>query len=275
MKRKQSVYRGLEFIPVYFEDNSLTSPEYFQITEFPTKLTSGKNLFKLRGHPTNLRVGGALGIEVLDYNGDPIYHEVVDVIDDDKSRIIAIYVYEETPPGDCTVTLVAEAETIEGQSVPVEFQGKVNVKWTRSIPVNPTTPNVSEIIFETLPTVDIAEQVGVQLDRTYPNNTQFPTYSTGTIRYFSRNNQPIIEVIGGEFIPDMVGGTVTVTSPTNPTPTPSFPISTTTYTSTIKKILVTNKIISAPEPDWKKEANSKEATERFKIFKYVFLTLQV
>ena len=139
--------------------------------------------------------------------------------------------------------MVAEAQTIEGQSVPVEFQGKVNVKWTRSIPVNPTTPNVSEIIFETLPTVDIAEQVGVQLNRTYPNNTQFPTYNTGTIRYFSRNNQPIIEVIGGEFTSDMAGGTVTVASPTNPTPTPSFPIDTTTYTSTIKKILNTGSAV--------------------------------
>ncbi len=109
MKRKQAVYKGLEFIPVLFEDNSLTSPEFFQITEFPTKLTAGKNLFKLRGHPTNLKPGGILGVEVLDYNGDPIYHEIVDFIDDDKSRVIAIYIYEETPPGDCTITLVAEA----------------------------------------------------------------------------------------------------------------------------------------------------------------------
>jgi len=102
MKRKKAVYKGLQFFPVFFEDTSLSSPEYFQITEFPTKLTAGKNLFKLRGHPTNLKPGGALGIEVLDYNGDPIYHEVVDHIDDDKSRIIAIYIYEDTSPGDCT-----------------------------------------------------------------------------------------------------------------------------------------------------------------------------
>ena len=81
MKRKEAVYKGLEFIPVFYVDTSLTSPEYFQITEFPTRLTAGKNLFKLRGHPNNLKTGGALGIEVLDYNGDPIYSEVVDFID--------------------------------------------------------------------------------------------------------------------------------------------------------------------------------------------------
>jgi hypothetical protein len=42
MERKEAVYRGLEFIPVLFEDTSLTSPEYFQISEFPTRLTAGK-----------------------------------------------------------------------------------------------------------------------------------------------------------------------------------------------------------------------------------------
>ena len=68
MKRKEAVYKGLQFVPVWFEDTSLTSPDYFQITEFPTRLTAGKNLFKLRGHPTNLRPGSYLNIEVLDYN---------------------------------------------------------------------------------------------------------------------------------------------------------------------------------------------------------------
>ena len=239
MKRKEAVYRGLEFIPVYFEDNSLTSPEYFQITEFPTKLTAGKNLFKLRGHPTNLRVGGALRIEVLDYNGDPIYHEVIDYIDEDKSRVIAIYIYEETPPGDCTITLIAEAETIEGQIAPTEWQGKVNIRWSRSIPVNPNIPNVSEIIFETPPAVSVTEQIGVQLNRSYPNNQQFPQYTTGTVRYFSLNNQPAIELIGGEFTAEMANGTLTVAAPTNPTPIPNYTVNTTAFTSEIKKILNT------------------------------------
>jgi len=78
MKRKEAVYKGLQFTPVWFEDTSLTSPDYFQITEFPTRLTAGKNLFKLRGNPNNLRPGGYFDIEVLDYNGNPIYNEIVD-----------------------------------------------------------------------------------------------------------------------------------------------------------------------------------------------------
>ena len=203
MKRKEAVYKGLEFIDVYFTDTSATSPNYFQITEFPLRLTAGKNLFKLRGHPTNLKVGGILNFEILDYNGNPIYSEVISYIDEDKSRVIAIYIYEDTSPGDCTITILAEAATINGLPVPIEWQGRANVKWTRTVPVNPNISNVSEIIFESTPTVTVDELIGVQLDRTYPNNNQFVTYSTGTVKYFSYNGTPAVEIQGGTFTSDM------------------------------------------------------------------------
>jgi hypothetical protein len=236
MKRKEAVYKGLQFTPVYFEDTSLTSPDYFQISEFPIRLTAGKNLFKLRGNPQNLKVGGVLGIEILDYNGDPIYHEVVDYIDEDKSRVIAIYIYEDTSPGDCTITLLSEAVTINNTIVPAEWQNKPNIRWTRSVSVNPNVSNVSEIIFETEPELVVEEIIGVQLDRTYANG-QFPNYTTGQVRYYLYNNQPAIEISGGTFTSDMSTGTVTVATPTNPTPTPNYVVVTTPYVSTIKKIL--------------------------------------
>jgi len=236
MERKEAVYKGLEFIPVLYEDPSLTSPDYFQISEFPTRLTAGKNLFKLRGHPTNLTTGGALGIEVLDYNGNPIYTEVVDFIDEDKSRVIAVYIYENTSPGDCTVTLVAEASVIEGVPIPQDSQGQVNVRWTRSVPVNPNVSNNSEIIFETLPSVIIQEQIGVQLDRVYTNG-QFPTYNTGRARLYTLNGQPAVEILGATLTTDMKTGTITVATPVNPSPTPEYTVNTTPYVSTIKKIL--------------------------------------
>jgi len=237
MKRKEAIYSGLDLIPVFFEDTSLTSPDYFQITEFPTRLTAGKNLFKFQGNPTNLKIGSLLGIEILDYNGDPIYHEVVDYLDQDKSRVISIYVYDTTSPGDCTVIITGEAVTVDGQQVPADWQNTTNVRWTRSCPVNPVIANESEIIFESLPTVLVSEQIGVQLDRVYPNNTQFPTYNTGTITYFSYNEQPAISITGGQFDADMTGGTITVSNPINPRPTATYPISTTAYVSKISKVL--------------------------------------
>ena len=237
MKRKEAVYKGLRDIPVYFEDTSLTSPDYFQINEFPLRLTAGKNLFKLRGHPTNLKVGGPIGLEILDYNGNPIYYEIVDYIDEDKSRVIAIYIYTDTSPGDCTVTIIAESNVINGEAAPQEWQGRPNVKWSRSVPVNPNVSNISEIIFESSPTVTVDEIVGVQLNRIYSGSTQFPIYTTGTVNYFSYNNQPAIAITGGLFTSDMSTGTITVATPSNPLPTPNFTVSATPYISTIKKIL--------------------------------------
>ena len=237
MKRKEAIYKGLRDIPVYFEDTSLTSPDYFQITEFPLRLTAGKNLFKLRGHPTNLKLGGQIGLEVLDYNGNPIYYEIVNYLDEDKSRVIAIYIYTDTSPGDCTITIIAESTVINGAPTPQEWQGRPNVKWTRSVSINPNVSNISEIIFETEPSVTVDEIVGVQLNRIYSGSNQFPTYTTGLIRYFSYNNQPAIEISNGVFTSDMSTGTVTVLAPANPTPTPNYVVATTPYISTIKKIL--------------------------------------
>ena len=237
MKRKETTYKGLDTFNVFFTDTSLTSPDVFQITEFPTRLTAGKNLIKLKGHPTNLRIGSYLNIEILDFNGDPVYYEVVNYLDEDKSRIIAIYVYDETSPGTATITLLGELNEINGQSVPLEWEGRSNVRWSRTVEVNPTISNDSEIIFETLPSASLTEQVGVQLDRTYPNNQQFPTYTTGTVRYFSYNNTPAFEISGGLFTQEMEGGTITVSSPVNPTPTPQYTPSTTTYETTVRKVL--------------------------------------
>ena len=237
MKRKETIYRGLDLINVFYEDTSLTSPDIFQITEFTTRLTAGKNLIKLKGHPDNLRIGSYLNIEILDFNGDPIYYEIIDYIDEDKSRVIAIYVYEETSPGEASITIVGELRQLNGQPVPQEWEGRANVKWSRTVQINPTLSNNSEIIFEQLPNVTIQEQVGVQLNRTYPNSQQFPTYSTGTVRFFSYNNQPAIELTSGLFTKDMEDGTITVSSPSNPLPTPQFTPSSTAYVSTIKKVL--------------------------------------
>ena len=234
MKRKEAVYKGLRDISVYFEDTSLTSPDYFQITEFPSRLTAGKNLFKLRGHPTNLKLGGQIGLEILDYNGNPIYHEIINYLDEDKSRVIAIYIYTDTSPGDCTITIIAESNVINGAPAPQEWQGRPNVKWSRSVPINPNVSNISEIIFESAPSVTVDEIVGVQLNRIYSGSNQFPTYTTGLIRYFSYNNQPAIEISNGVFTSEMSTGTVTVSAPTNPTPTPNYVVATTPYISTIK-----------------------------------------
>ena len=234
MNRKPAVLQQLNLIPVYFDDESETSPDWFQISNFPLRLTSGKNLFKLRGHPTNLKIGANIDFEVLDYNGDPIYAELVNYIDEDDSRIIAIYIYEDTSPGDCTITIIGSAAD---EFVTEEWIDRYNVKWSRTVAVNPGTPNVSEIIFDTDPQVTVAELIAPQLNRTYANNLQTASYSTGTVRYFNYNEQPALELSNGFFTSDMSNGTITVSNPVLPLPAIDFVVSSSTYVSTIKKIL--------------------------------------
>jgi hypothetical protein len=234
LNRKPAVLQQLNLIPVYFDDESETSPDWFQISNFPLRLTSGKNLFKLRGHPTNLKIGANIDFEVLDYNGDPIYAELVNYIDEDDSRIIAIYIYEDTSPGDCTITIIGSAAD---EFVTEEWIDRYNVKWSRTVAVNPGTPNVSEIIFDTDPEVTVAELIAPQLNRTYANNLQTASYSTGTVRYFNYNEQPALELSNGFFTSDMSNGTITVSNPVLPLPAIDFVISSSTYVSTIKKIL--------------------------------------
>ena len=234
MNRKSSVLQQLNLIPVYFNDESETSPDWFQISNFPLRLTAGKNLFKFRGHPTNLKIGSNIDFEVLDYNGDPIYAELVNYIDEDNSRIIAIYIYEDTSPGDCTITIIGSAAD---EFVTNEWINRYNVKWSKTIAVNPGTPNVSEIIFDTDPQVTVAELIAPQLNRTYANNLQTASYSTGTVRYFNYNEQPALELSNGFFTSDMANGTITVSNPIMPAPAINFVVSSSTYVSTIKKIL--------------------------------------
>jgi hypothetical protein len=236
MSKSRAIYSGLSNIPTFFTDPTLTSEAIFKITEFPLRLTAGKNLFKLQGNPENLKLGSGISCEVLDSNGDAIYSELLSYIDEDKSRVFAIYIYEDTPPGPSTVTLVGEVSTLNNINIPEQWRNKINVKWSRQLPTNPTAPNESEIIFVNEPTVTISENIGVHNDRSY-STTQFPAYSTGTVQYSYLRNYPVLTINGGKFNGDMVGGTITIPTPLSLQPTPTYNVTNTTYTSKIKKVL--------------------------------------
>ena len=223
---------------VFFTDTSDTSPDIFRITEFPTTLTAGKNVIKLQGNQNTLVTGAFIEIEVIDANGDPIYNEILDYLEDDGSRVIVVYIYPDTPEGDATIILGTEIFQLNGQLVPFNFQNRVNAKWSKIIPVTPTIQNSSEIIFTNEPTITIEEQIAVQLDRSFSGSLQTTTYDIGTIQYIERNNDPKVILTGGKFNSDMKGGTLTVTNPINPKPVPNFSLnSTPIYTSKILKVL--------------------------------------
>ena len=242
MKKKQPVYKGLDKTSVLYNDQSEYSPEIFDIKDYPKRLTAGKNIFRFRGNLENLAQNSPLDIEIIDYNGEPIYHEITTYIAEDKSRVVSIYIYPDTSPGPATITLLTEIQRINGTAVPENWKNVYNAKWSRTVYVNPTLDNESEIIFETLPTVEIEEQIGVQLDRTY-SVSQFPTYNSGSVKYVSRNGSPILIISGGAFSSSMKGGTVTVNSPNNPFPDPTYTFTAVPYSTKVKKVLNTSSIL--------------------------------
>ena len=236
MARKLATYKGYDTLNTYYSDSSLLSTDIFDISFFPNNLTVGKNLIKFRGNLNSLKIGAPIDVEILDSNGDPIYSEFIDYIDQDGSRVLSIYIYEDTAPGDATIIFVTEITKINDQQIPNNFQNQLNAKWTRTIPVNPLDLNTSTVIFDNLPKVTISENVGVQLNRTYTNG-QFPIYNTGQISFISQNNQPTAILTGGKFNGDMINGTLSVPAPSNPLPTSDINASSNSYTSTISKVL--------------------------------------
>ena len=233
---------------IFFQDESETSPDIFRITSFPDRFTAGKNVIKIQGNANTLSPGAFIEIEVTDINGDPIYTEMLDYLEDDGSRAISIFIYPETPEGDCRLTLGTEIRQLNGQPIPIEFQGNINAIWSKIVPVCPTVDNESEVIFLNPPTATIEESIAVQLDREFEGGSQDATYTDGTVQYYEYNNDSKILLTGGKFVGDMKGGTITVSNPVNPRPVPNFtPTNPPSYTSTIKKVL-NDQIISLDTP---------------------------
>ena len=182
----------LASLPVTAVDKSRTSHRYFQITEFPRKFTAGRNVIKLRAKGNVLVPDSAIHVEILDANNKPIYYEVLNYVEKDGTRIIVVYIYPDTPPGIATVYLAGRARRIQELrtgNIPFSqapsdpnYKDNPNIKWIRTIPVQPSTENTSEILFisasgesTSYPTVQISELTAPYLDVVHPSGSQFQT----------------------------------------------------------------------------------------------------
>ena len=59
---------------IRFFDDSPLSNNYFNVVDFPARLTAGKNLIKFNAANTTLVDNSRIHIEILDSNGNPIYY---------------------------------------------------------------------------------------------------------------------------------------------------------------------------------------------------------
>ena len=166
--RKKVGYVGLKDFEYAIRDTDAISRDYFNIVEFPSRFTAGKNLFKLKAQIGNLVDQSEIYIEILDFNGNPIYYEPINYIEKDGTRVIAVYIYPDTSPGIATVYLAGRARvnTSDGTTIPfsrdvndTNYYNIPNILWQRNVTVAPKARNNTEIIFTQYPRVTLTEVI--------------------------------------------------------------------------------------------------------------------
>lgn len=164
---KKRFKENLKSIPVYIEDNSTTSDEYFGIKEFPTFFGRGKNAIRVKPNRVTLKPNSQLYVEILDINGAPIYYEIPDYSPGDLSRYISVWVYGQrndiynTPNGVGEIIICGIAErTAAGEPIPNEFKDVINIRWRRRFSVNRDIRSESPIVFtnqNSVPIISVSE----------------------------------------------------------------------------------------------------------------------
>jgi hypothetical protein len=257
---KRNTPRDYSNLKVLFEDTSQTSPKFFRVSDVPQVLTKGKNLLRISAHPSNLVPNSQIIVDIKDTNGDPIYFEVPDYLEQDKSRVISIWIYHDkddfnTANGDATITIYGIARVDQnGKQVPSRYRGKHNVKWSTTINVDRDRENISPVIFkgDILPTISISESIeAYQNLPSTGTELELTTQTGGGARYIYKGRTPIVQLTdGSEFNQEMVEYSLQLGNfevPATPETRFENPTNITSYTSSIKELIdSTTVILNAP-----------------------------
>ena len=221
---KENEYQGLQDFDVLIEDNNRDS-DYFNVTEFPETIPGGKSFFKIAGVEGLLRPESEIKVEILDLNGEVIYTEYPNFIDESDRRLISIFVYDFIPPGPAVVTILGEAQRFtDGTLVPADWVGTFNVRWRRRLNVEPFKKNTFPILFETEPAIAVTEIVKPYLERIVPSGSSVTTVGTSNDSNFKMRLETagegkfyLVSQGGFKFENEMINSAVTFSALTNPT----------------------------------------------------------
>jgi hypothetical protein len=164
-KYPETLYPNLTTYNTFVVDTNPNST-YFRITEFKESFTGGKNGFLIEGSE-HLKETTEIKIEILDVDGNPIYWEPGNGIPEyyeGLSKVVAVYIYEDTPIGEAKITVLGELKTYidsDGvvRDVPDEWKSVYNLKWERAFKVNRLLLNEDKVRFYKRPDVRIDELV--------------------------------------------------------------------------------------------------------------------
>ena len=179
--KKYSPLQNLSSFQTFINDDNPNS-DYFRITEFKDTFTGGKNGFLIEGSEY-LKESTEIKIELLDVNGDPIYFEPGNGIPEyyeGISKLIAVYIYNDTPIGLGKITVLGELKEYDDEGVkrvvPDQWEGVYNVKWERTFQVNKNISNEDRVRFYRRPEVTI-DEINKPI---FSNNSRLVT-QTGTV----------------------------------------------------------------------------------------------
>ena len=162
--KKFSPFLGLDDFGVFIDDTERDSI-YFNITELESTLTGGKNAFLFEGSECFAK-GSKVRFEALDVEGNTLFVEpgikFGKTFREGTSIVMAIHVYDDTPIGVGSLTILAELESYFDENgnkidVPDEFKGRPNIRWTQSFKINPKLPNKTPVRFFKRPTFTVTE----------------------------------------------------------------------------------------------------------------------
>jgi len=164
-KFAETLTQPLTSFGTFLVDTNPTST-YFKVTEFKDSFTGGKNGFLIEGSE-HLMESTEIKIQILDVNGNPIYYEPGNGVPEyyeGTSKVIAVYIYEDTPIGTAKITVLGELKTYldEGGTVlpiPDDWKNVYNVKWEKEFKVNRLLSNEDKVRFYRRPQVTINEIV--------------------------------------------------------------------------------------------------------------------
>ena len=168
-------------------DGDPTSKDYFRIQEIPSTLFVGKNLLKIFPNKNTLAPNSKIYIEILDANGEPIYHEILKSTPSDNSKYIVIYIYPDTPIGEASIILGGRAriDNVTGKeilysnsTISENYKDNMNLMWTGRFSVSNTLQNNSEVFFSKDPIIDFSEKQIPYYTISSLNSNQTKLYSS-------------------------------------------------------------------------------------------------
>ena len=160
--KKLAIFQDLLSIDVLIEETGLNS-QYFNITDLPEEIASGKSAFLIRGSG-RLKENVKIKMEILDNQDNPVYLEPVFRLADSGGSRVAIEVYNETSEGTATLVVLGEIDPANVNfEIPDSYVGSYNIRYTRTFSINQSIRNTRPIRFHARPRLQVFEVIKGQV----------------------------------------------------------------------------------------------------------------